>query len=61
MLPRGTTPPFAVVSGTSGIGIVDLDPILECSACFLRGRGAEDLLLEKLGGGVADTKAALEF
>jgi len=61
LLARCTTPPFAVVSGTPGIGIVDLDPVLECSASFRRVRGAEDLLLQIVGGGVADAQAALEF
>jgi len=61
LLASGTTPPFTFVGGTPGIGIVDLDPVLACSSCFCRVRGAEDLLLQVVGGGIADAQASLEF
>ena len=49
------------VTSTPGIGIIDLDTVLAFFTGFRRVRGAEDLLLQTVGGGVADAQTALEF
>jgi len=61
LLARGSAPPFSSVSGTPGMGIIDFDMVLEFSTGFCRVRGAEDLLLQIVGGGVANAQASLEF